>query len=705
MKDLRLDELESLAFIVGSSLFESTYFSTCDTRKHDIEDVTIWFKILAFNAKKIIIVQRHKAIGENYIPPHLIKHEIIWKFLSVMKISSAISFCSVGTLQPDVYGLGSIIMPKDFFCPWKIVSSFDDMRGHCVPTISEKLLKLIQSCLKNSNIETVAEGIYANTLGPRFETKAEIKFLKDYATVVGMTGAHEATLATELNIELCMVCVVDNYAHGLEPENSDKLSLNQFKILQKNNVTKVEKILDSILRALKAPKPKYIFDLIISADFIVTVNESNEIIKDGAIAIRSGVIQQIGQKSEIYSWGLSKRYEHLKDSLLMPGLINCHTHSAMSYFRGVGSDLELDDWLNNVIWPLENALVSDDFVYNATKLAIAEMLLSGTTCFNDMYFFPEATVRAVRDTGIRAVVGAIAIDFPSAYAKNTLEYLEKGRRLIQSCTNGEKDSLITFAMACHSTYTLSEDSLKTCLKFAAELSLPLHIHLSESEAEVESCKKANHGLTPIALLNKLGFLTKDLIAVHMVSLSNEDFELFVGKDISVVHCPTSNLKLASGFCQTAKLCQITNLCIGTDGCASNNSLDMLAEMKLTSILGKAVAKSASVMTEADCLRMATHNGAKALKLEKKIGSIEVGKSADVVAMSLNKVNMQPLHDVVAQIVFSASRENVTHVWVNGRRLVNNRKLVTFNIEEVLATAKKYEKQVETVLKTNRKKDS
>lgn len=406
-------------------------------------------------------------------------------------------------------------------------------------------------------------------------------------------------------------------------------------------------------------------DTIIHATWIAPVEPIDTLHHHYSIAIHDGRIVDLLPKQDILSKYSSDVEIELKDHLLIPGLINTHTHSPMSLMRGLADDLPLMDWLNNHIWPTEQKHVSAEFVFDGSLLACAEMIRSGTTCFNDMYFFPEDTARAVQQAGMRAKLGLILIDFPSAWASDADEYLAKGIELHDQLRD---NSLISTAFAPHAPYTVSDDPLKRIAIYAEELDIPIHIHIHETADEVDQAV-AQTGKRPLERLNELGLLSPRLLTVHMTQLNNDEIDLIAETGAHVLHCPESNLKLASGFCPTYKLQQAgINLALGTDGAASNNDLDMMAEMHTAALLAKAVANNASALPAEDVLRMGTINGAKALGLDSEIGSLEVGKSADIVAVDLSGIENQPVYCPVSQLIYSAGRENVTNVWVAGNHL-------------------------------------
>ncbi len=435
-----------------------------------------------------------------------------------------------------------------------------------------------------------------------------------------------------------------------------------------------------------------IVDNLIHARWIIPVEPEFVTYDHHSLVINGGKIIDLLPTELAKQTYQGKTTEHLDNHALLPGLINCHTHAAMTLMRGIADDLPLMDWLNNHIWPLEQKWMSETFVKDGTDLAIAEMILGGTTCFNDMYFFPEITAKQAIHHNIRAKVGLIVIDFPSVWARNSDEYIEKGLSLHEQLRQSE---LCTTAFAPHAPYTVSDEPLQKIKTLADELELPIHIHLHETLHEVEQAQ-SNSGQRPLQRLQKLGLINPSLIAVHMTQLTDEEISLFAESGAHIVHCPESNLKLASGFCQVAKCLNAgINVAIGTDGAASNNDLDMFGEMRSAALLGKAVAGDASAIPAMTALRMATINGAKALGLDNCCGSLSIGKAADIIAIDLNHLETQPLYCPVSQIVYAASRQQVTDVWVAGKRLLKNRYLTTFNINDLKAKIADWQQHLST----------
>ncbi len=418
-------------------------------------------------------------------------------------------------------------------------------------------------------------------------------------------------------------------------------------------------------------------DTIIHARWIIPVEPASVTLENHALAIKNGRIVELLPSADVSARYHAHHTEHLPDHALLPGLVNCHTHAAMNLMRGIADDLPLMEWLQGHIWPLEQQWMGESFVKDGTDLAIAEMLRGGTTCFNDMYFFPNITAQQALQSGIRACVGFVVIDFPSVWAESSDDYLDKGLALYDAL-HGQ--ALITSSFAPHAPYTVSDEPLQKIRGYAYERNMPINMHVHETLFEVEQAER-HTGKRPLQRLHELGLLSPSFIAVHMVHLTDAEIALVAQQGAHIVHCPESNLKLASGFCRVADcLAAGINVALGTDGAASNNDLDMFGEMRTAALLAKAVANDAGAVPAMTALRMATINGAKALGLDKEIGSLEVGKAADVVAIDLSALETQPLFNPLSQIVYAASRQQVTDVWVAGQQLLNKRQLTTLDSE-------------------------
>ncbi len=431
-------------------------------------------------------------------------------------------------------------------------------------------------------------------------------------------------------------------------------------------------------------------DTLIHARWIIPVEPENTVYEQHSLAIHDGRIVEILPTPEANAKYQSHATLHLSEHALIPGLINAHTHAAMALFRGLADDLPLMEWLNNHIWPAEGAWVSPEFVQDGTQLAIAEMLRGGTTCFNDMYFFPDETARVADDCHMRACVGLIVIDFPTVWASDAGDYLRKG---LEVHDRYRDHPLIRTAFAPHAPYTVSNDPLDKIRIYADELDIPVHMHIHETADEIGQ-SLAHYNERPLQRLDRLGLLSPHLIGVHMTQLTVEEISRYAATGGHVVHCPESNLKLASGFCPVQTLLKSgVNVAIGTDGAASNNDLDMFGEMRIAALLAKAVAGDASAVSAATALRMATLNGAKALGLDEETGSLLPGKAADIAAVHLGGIETQPVYHPISQLVYATGRDKVTDVWVAGRHLLKERVLTTLDEHAILTKARQWREKI------------
>ncbi len=421
-------------------------------------------------------------------------------------------------------------------------------------------------------------------------------------------------------------------------------------------------------------------ETIIQARWVIPVQPEGVIIDDGCVVVDQGRILAVGSQAECaqkyYSENVIDRSHHV----LIPGLINAHTHAAMSLLRGYADDLPLMNWLQNHIWPAETKWVDESFMQVGTELAIAEMIQGGTTCFNDMYFFPDVVAKVAQKAGIRASVGMIVIDSPTIWAQKTDEYIRKGLEVHDAFRH---DPLVQTAFAPHAPYTVPDEALKRISMLADELDVQIHMHVHETEFEVMS-SVAQHGVRPLERLEHLGLLTPRLQAVHMTQLLPGEMDVVAECGVSVVYCPESNMKLASGAAPIDKLIDAgVNIALGTDGASSNNNLDMLGEMQSAALLAKNQSGDASALPAAKALRAATLGGANALGIGAEVGSIEVGKVADLVAVDLMKPATWPVYSPLSHLVYSASRDQVSDVWVNGKRLLVEGRLTGINLPELM----------------------
>ena len=436
---------------------------------------------------------------------------------------------------------------------------------------------------------------------------------------------------------------------------------------------------------MKAPS-----NFIISPRWLATVVPRRAPLENYSVVVQAGKVSDIlaAPDADQKYRGLPK-YQ-LNDHLLIPGLINMHGHSAMTLLRGYADDLPLMQWLNDEIWPAEARWVDEDFVRDGSLLAISEMLLSGTTTFSDQYFFPNITAQAALEAGIRSQIAFPVLEFPNAWAKDAAEHLKKGLELRdQYRTN----SLVKIAFGPHAPYTVSDKAFKEIAKYSNELQAEIQVHLHETEFEVsESIKE--HGKRPIQRLYDLGVLGPNTQCVHMTQLNDQDLDILQKTNSTVVHCPSSNLKLASGFCPIKSLQDRgINICIGTDGAASNNNLDLLEEVRLASLLAKGSSGDPTCLDAHSSLETVTINAAKALGMEDEIGSIEIGKQADFTAIKLNSAESTPVYDPISQLIYSTNSTNFSHSWVQGKLVMEDRKLTNLHLATIIKKAKHWAERI------------
>jgi len=430
-------------------------------------------------------------------------------------------------------------------------------------------------------------------------------------------------------------------------------------------------------------------DTLICAAHVLPV-EPRCVLEDHAVAVAEGRIVAVAPTAEALERFEARSVVRLDRHVLIPGLVNLHCHAAMSLMRGIADDTPLMAWLNERIWPAEARHASDEFVHDGSLLAMAEMIRGGVTCVNDMYFFPEATARAALRSGMRATLGVIALEFPSAYAADAASYLQKGLA-VRDAYQGE--ALLSFCMAPHAPYTVSDDTLRRIAVLAEELDLPIHTHLHETRDEIAQ-GVAQHGVRPMERLRRLGLVGPRLIAAHAVHLEPAEMDLMALEGVTVAHCPSSNLKLASGIAPVAALRALgVDVGLGTDGAASNNRLDLMTEMRTAALLAKAVSGDATAIGAGEALEMATLVGARALGLDREIGSLVPGKSADLAAVELAALETLPCFDPASHLVYAAGREHVTHAWVAGRALLTGRRLETLDAQDLRDKALWWQKRL------------
>ncbi|MFJ3260323.1 TRZ/ATZ family hydrolase [Pseudomonas sp. NPDC086581] len=437
------------------------------------------------------------------------------------------------------------------------------------------------------------------------------------------------------------------------------------------------------------PTEKVPLDLLLFPTWIVPVEPAGVVLRDHGLGIRDGRIALLAPRAEALRHPATETRE-LPGMLLSPGLINAHGHAAMSLFRGLADDLALMTWLQEHIWPAEAKWVSEDFVRDGTELAIAEQLKGGITCFSDMYFFPQVACEVVHKAGVRAQISVPVLDFPIPGARDADEAIRQGLALRDDLKHHPR---IKVAFGPHAPYTVSDDKLENILMLAEELDAGIHMHVHETAFEVQQALEKD-GERPLARLHRLGLLGPRFQAVHMTQVNDEDLAMLVETNSSVVHCPESNLKLASGFCPVERLWQAgVNVAIGTDGAASNNDLDLLGETRTAALLAKAVAGQATALDAHRALRMATLNGARALGMEQETGSLELGKSADIIAFDLSRLAQQPVYEPVSQVIYASGRDCVRHVWVGGKQLLDNGELTRLDEERLIAVAGEWGRKI------------
>lgn len=427
-------------------------------------------------------------------------------------------------------------------------------------------------------------------------------------------------------------------------------------------------------------------DLLIEAGWVLPVEPHATVLEGHAVAVDGGVIVDLLPAAEARRRYAPRETVARPEAVLIPGLVNAHTHNPMTLLRGIADDLPLMEWLRGHIWPAEAAVMGPEFVADGVALAVAEMLRGGTTCVNENYFFPDVQAAVYKRHGFRARVGLPVIGFPTAWASSYDEYFDRAGEVHDQWRG---DPLIATAFAPHAPYTVDDAGFERVRMLSDQLDIPVHLHTHETAGEIADSLK-QYGQRPLARLERLGLVNDRLIAVHMTQLTEAEIHLCAERGVSVVHCPESNLKLASGFCPACALQRAgVNLAIGTDGCASNNDLDMFGETRTAALLAKAVANDATALDAFASLRAATLGGAAALGFADRIGTIEAGKQADLVCVDLSALETQPLHHVASQLVYATGRHQVTDVWIAGRRRLAARELVDIDVAGLLANARQW----------------
>ncbi|MDG2045869.1 MAG: TRZ/ATZ family hydrolase [Halioglobus sp.] len=430
-------------------------------------------------------------------------------------------------------------------------------------------------------------------------------------------------------------------------------------------------------------------DLLIHPDWIVPVLPHGAVLKNYSIALSEGRISALLPRLKAEAIDAHETLE-LPGQALLPGLINCHGHAAMSLLRGYADDQPLMPWLEQHIWPAEQAHVSEAFVDDGTTLAIAEMIRSGTTTFSDMYFFPDVCAATAQKLGMRCQITFPIFDFPTAWGLDADDYIRKGLALRDDLKHS---TLVTVVFGPHAPYTVSESNLVKVATLAAELDAPVQIHLHETAREVLQAAKQNKE-RPLDMLYRLGLLSPRTQCVHMTDLRDEDIALLAATGAHVVHCPQSNMKLASGACRVSSLLEEgVNIALGTDSAASNNDLNMFGEIQTAALLAKLQSSDASVLPAADALAMATINGARAMGLEDRVGSLEIGKQADLIAVDLSGPETQPLYHPLSQLVYACNGSQVTHSWIGGEPVMVQRQLTRIDLEALATRVSAWQQQI------------
>lgn len=420
--------------------------------------------------------------------------------------------------------------------------------------------------------------------------------------------------------------------------------------------------------------PRHV-DLLINARWIIPVQPSGTVLEHHAVAIADGAIVAVLPQDEACTKFEARTTRDLPEHVLIPGLVNLHAHSAMSLMRGIADDLPLMRWLQDAIWPTEGKHLSPTFVRDGTLVAAAEMLAGGITTCNEMYFYPGDAAAAFDQAGMRAVLGIPVIEFPTPYASSANEYFQKG---LAARDQWQGHRRISFSIAPHAPYTVSDESFERAASLAAELDCPIHIHVHETAQEITD-SLAQHGARPLTRLARLGVLGSGTIGVHAVHLDSSDIDLLERHNCGIAHCPSSNMKLGSGIAPIARLIAGgIPIGLGTDGAASNNRLDLFQEMRQAALLAKVSTLDPTAVPAHTALRMATLDGARALGMADSIGSIETGKRADLCAVALDRLETQPCFDAASHLVYVAGREHVSHVWVDGEPRVDDHRMLLRN---------------------------
>ena len=430
--------------------------------------------------------------------------------------------------------------------------------------------------------------------------------------------------------------------------------------------------------------------LLILARYVIPVRPSGQVLENHGVLVDQGRIEAILPAAEAMASQANAEVVRLPGHVLMPGLINAHNHSPMTLLRGYADDLALQTWLNDYIWPTEARFVDSRFVMDGARLAIAEMIRSGTTCFNDQYFYPRHIAQASAELGMRVNIGLPIMEQATPWAGDFEDYVSRGLDVADSF---DKGGLVTFSLAPHAPYSVSDSGLARIAEISAERGIRVDMHCLETAYDIEHSME-NHGIRPLERIDQLGLLNDRLLAIHMTQLQEGDCERVAQAGTHVAHCPQSNLKLASGICPVARLQRAgVNVCVGTDGAASNNNLDLLEEVRTAAMLAKVEAGDPTVVNAIEALEMATINGACAMGLDEEIGSIEVGKQADLSALNLESLQTQPLHNLFSQIIYAASSGQFSDVWIAGQQVMKNNELTTVSETDLMAVASEWQQRI------------
>ena len=434
---------------------------------------------------------------------------------------------------------------------------------------------------------------------------------------------------------------------------------------------------------------------------LVPVRPRLQVLEHMAVVVEDELISAVLPRTEALATYKDATRIELADHVLVPGFINMHTHSAMSLLRGYADDLNLQVWLNDHIWPVEKAYLGPGFVHDGVRLAIAEMLRGGTTFFNDLYFFPEVAAAAAVETGMRACIGLPVIDVPTVWASNENEYIDKG---LEVSATWQNEPLVSTSIAPHAPYSVGDEALGRIAELSQRLDMCVHMHVLESGWEIsESLRR--HGKSTLERLEDRGLMNERLLAVHMTQLNGTDLESLAKTGVNVIHCPESNLKLGNGICPVARLLDHgVNLALGTDGAASNNDLDLLAESRTAALLAKGYAADPCVLPAFETLEMLTINAAKALGKEQQLGSVEAGKLADLCAIRLDSLHTTPMYDVVSQLIYAASSQQVSHVWVGGRMLLQDKQFLYLDTGDIMDRANHWAKRIASETRATRSRE-